>query len=62
MFGSLIRRKKPETAWNAQDGTFESTTFSLSTAVPRPSERRNDERVPADLARGQAGWRRRASN
>ncbi len=44
MFGSLIR-KKPATAWNEEDGTFESTTFTLSTAVPRPSERRTDERV-----------------
>jgi hypothetical protein len=44
MFGSLIRRKPPV----AQDGesiAFDSTTFSLSTAVPRPSERRSDERV-----------------
>ena len=44
MFGSLIR-KKPATAWNEDDGTFDSTTFSLSTAVPRPCERRTDERV-----------------
>jgi len=28
-----------------EDGTFDSTTFSLSTAVPRPSERRSDERI-----------------
>ena len=44
MFGSLIRRKDLRLT-NAQDGTFDSTTFSLSTAVPRPSERRNDNRV-----------------
>ncbi|MEO8176148.1 MAG: PilZ domain-containing protein [Sphingomicrobium sp.] len=44
MFGSLIR-KKPETAWNPLDGTFESTTFTLSTDVPRPSERRADDRL-----------------
>lgn len=44
MFGSLIRRKDPRLP-NAQDGTFNSTTFSLSTSVPRPSERRNDNRV-----------------
>ena len=44
MFGSLIR-KKPATVWNQEDGTFESTTFTLSTAVPRPSERRTGERV-----------------
>jgi hypothetical protein len=44
MFGSLIR-KKPETVWNEDDGSFESTTFTLSTAVPRPCERRADERL-----------------
>jgi len=44
MFGSLIR-KKPETVWNEEDGTFESTTFTLSTAVPRPCERRVDDRL-----------------
>lgn len=44
MFGSLIR-KKPATVWNQEDGTFESTTFTLSTAVPRPCERRTDERL-----------------
>lgn len=44
MFGSLIRRKAslpgPEF-----EGAFEATTFSLSTAVPRPQERRDDERL-----------------
>ena len=44
MFGSLIR-KKPETVWNEDDNSFESTTFTLSTAVPRPCERRADERL-----------------
>lgn len=44
MFGSLIRRK-PARPLGAEDGAFDSTTFSLSTAVPRPSERRTDERV-----------------
>ncbi len=44
MFGSLIR-KKAETVWNEDNGTFESTTFTLSTAVPRPSERRTDPRL-----------------
>ena len=34
-----------------------STTFSLSTAVPRPCERRNDERIDRHAARGQAGRR-----
>lgn len=44
MFGSLIR-KKPETIWNQDDATFESTTFTLSTEVPRPCERRTDARL-----------------
>ncbi|HEU5285430.1 MAG TPA: PilZ domain-containing protein [Sphingomicrobium sp.] len=44
MFGSLIR-KKPETVWNQDDATFESTTFTLSTEVPRPCERRTDARL-----------------
>jgi hypothetical protein len=48
MFGSLIR-KKPETVWNQENGTFESTTFTLSTAVPRPCERRTDERLVPTL-------------
>jgi hypothetical protein len=48
MFGSLIRRKRVE-SWNPEEAAFESTTFSLSTAVPRPSERRTDDRVPAIL-------------
>jgi len=32
-----------------EDGTFDSTTFSLSTAVPRPSERRSEERLAPTL-------------
>lgn len=44
MFGSLIR-KKPEPTWDGQDDSFESTTFTLSTAVPRPCERRSNERL-----------------
>jgi len=44
MFGSLIRRKETRLP-NPEDGSFDSTTFSLSTAVPRPSERRSDERI-----------------
>ncbi len=44
MFGSLIR-KKAETVWNEDDGAFDSTTFTLSTAVPRPCERRTDGRL-----------------
>ena len=44
MFGSLIRRR-PVRPLGAEDEAFDSTTFSLSTAVPRPTERRTDERV-----------------
>ena len=44
MFGPLIRRKQGR-ASGAENGAFDSTTFSLSTAVPRPSERRSDDRV-----------------
>ena len=44
MFGSLIR-KKPNPVWNQDEVTFESTTFTLSTAVPRPAERRSDTRL-----------------
>ncbi len=44
MFGSLIRRKAA-TPWSEDERAFESTTFSLSTAVPRPSEQRTDERL-----------------
>jgi hypothetical protein len=48
MFGSLIRRK-PAMSLEQDDVAFESTTFSLSTAVPRPSERRGDDRLPSAL-------------
>jgi hypothetical protein len=44
MFGSLIRRKTGRSA-EQDDAAFDSTTFSLSTSVPRPCERRDDERV-----------------
>jgi hypothetical protein len=44
MFGSLIR-KKAEVRWDEDEESFESTTFTLSTAVPRPAERRNDARL-----------------
>jgi len=52
MFGSIIRRKPPEGGQSASDPAFESTTVSLSTSVPRPSERREDERVSAMLRLG----------
>ena len=49
MFGSLIRRKQSTRPLGDDNIAFESTTFSLSTAVPRPSERRIDERLIAML-------------
>ena len=50
MLVSLIRRKirKPL----SEEAAFESTTFSLSTAVPRPVERRQDDRVLSTLQLG----------
>ena len=47
MFG-LIRRK-PLRSLGQEDEAFETTSFSLSTAVPRPEERRNDQRNLATL-------------
>ncbi|QNN65676.1 hypothetical protein H9L12_03690 [Sphingomonas rhizophila] len=44
MFEALIRRR-PSRPLGLDDGAFDSTTFSLSTAVPRPEERRDDERI-----------------
>ena len=52
MFGSLIRRKPVQPVNGRNDVAFESTTVSLSTAVPRPAERRTDERVSAMLREG----------
>jgi hypothetical protein len=49
MFGSLIRRKQTKRPLGEDDVAFESTTFTLSTSVPRPSERRTDERLIAML-------------
>ena len=49
MFGSLIRRRQSTRPLGDDNIAFESTTFSLSTAVPRPSERRSDERLIAML-------------
>jgi hypothetical protein len=46
---ALIRRKKALPFGGNADAAFESTTVSLSTAVPRPSERREDDRVSAFL-------------
>ncbi|MGH6658202.1 MAG: PilZ domain-containing protein [Sphingomicrobium sp.] len=44
MFEALIRRKKPDVIGASTELAFESTTVSLSSAVPRPMERRDDER------------------
>jgi hypothetical protein len=52
MFGDLIRRKFSRSPFNTSDAAFDSTTVSLSTAVPRPAERRTDERVSPLLREG----------
>jgi len=52
MFGELIRRKFGGEPVGSSDAAFESTTVSLSTAVPRPAERRSDERLSAMLRVG----------
>jgi hypothetical protein len=49
MFGALIRRKTPALGGGIDDAAFESTTVSLSTAVPRPAERRAHPRREAML-------------
>ena len=52
MFAALIRRKKPDFRTSGPDSAFETTTVSLSTAVPRPLERRDEERVSPHLRNG----------
>ncbi|HET8749271.1 MAG TPA: PilZ domain-containing protein, partial [Sphingomicrobium sp.] len=52
MFASLIRRKSAAIVNSGGEPRFESTTVSLSTAVPRPVDRRGEERVPAMLRTG----------
>ncbi len=49
MFNSLIRRNQAKRPMGDDNIAFESTTFSLSTTVPRPAERRFDERLIAML-------------
>ena len=49
MFGTLIRRKQNPRPLGDDNIAFESTTFSLSTAVPKPAERRDDDRLMAML-------------
>ncbi len=48
MFATLIRRKAGRPL-GQPDEAFDSTSFSLSMAVPRPEERRDDSRVMAML-------------
>ncbi len=52
MFTELIRRKFSGQPLSTTDAAFESTTVSLSTAVPRPEERRGDERMSPMLRVG----------
>ncbi|HKP33319.1 MAG TPA: PilZ domain-containing protein [Sphingomicrobium sp.] len=52
MFTDLIRRKLSGQAYSTSDAAFESTTVSLSTAVPRPAERQTDERLSSTLRVG----------
>jgi len=52
MFESLIRRKSAAAINAETDAAFDSTTVSLSTSVPRPIERRVDERISAMLRVG----------
>ena len=49
MFASLIRRKSDIRQDPGSEIEFDSTTVSLSTAVPRPTERRSDERLSGML-------------
>ena len=48
MFGTLIRRK-PARPFGQDEAAFDSTTFTLTTDVPRPIERRGEERLPVLL-------------
>ncbi|MEO7277611.1 MAG: PilZ domain-containing protein [Sphingomicrobium sp.] len=52
MFASLIRRKGATLDDLGSDAAFESTTVSLSTQVPRPTEQRADDRLSAMLRAG----------
>ena len=52
MFASLIRRKNAQQNAAEAEAAFESTTVSLSTAVPRPTERREEDRVSPMLRVG----------
>ena len=52
MFQSLIRRKSGSAVQSVEDPVWESTTVSLSTAVPRPVDRRGEERLSGMLRVG----------
>lgn len=52
MFEALIRRKPRQSFDSDGESAFESTTVSLTTAVPRPVERREEERVSPFLRDG----------
>jgi hypothetical protein len=49
MLTSLIRRKGFGSSEESTEGAFESTTVSLTTQVPRPTERRGDARIDSML-------------
>ena len=49
MFQALIRRKLNGLSMRPEEIALESTTFSLSTDVPRPTDRRTDDRYLAML-------------
>ena len=49
MLSSLIRRKGLGSEEESTQAAFESTTVSLTTFVPRPTERRGDERIDGTL-------------
>jgi len=49
MFGALIRRKNNLAPAQEPEVALDSTTFSLTTDVPRPTENRADERLLALL-------------
>ena len=52
MFADIIRRRFAGQAFSSSDAAFESTTVSLSIKVPRPLERRMDDRLAATLRVG----------
>jgi hypothetical protein len=49
MLGALIRKSLGHAPGGLEDVAFDMTTFSLSTEVPRPNDRRVDERLLAML-------------